>query len=229
MLWYLLILVEAFRGKKNSIVKFMGFIKPWTVDKIVSLHIYLKLLMSIHNLNTNSVICISYFSLYESKRSMLIIKKNNEEETKRKKAPSLLSFLFHLTCLVLFSLPRSSLPLLPQTNFWVFISWKRIHLFFLIGHFVISHKDTLMSQLELRPHPWCNHQWPLTSSKLLGLLTYEWRREARLSRQSKLHLLKVFDSVYRAIHCWMRIWAQVSLVLSPRCLYHMMMPPCFWI
>lgn len=81
-------------------MKSMGFIKSWSVDKTLSLDTYFKILMSLLDPNTNSIICVSYFSFHESKETMVII--DNEEEANRKKEPSFLfSFLLHLACLML--------------------------------------------------------------------------------------------------------------------------------
>lgn len=105
----------------------MGFIKPWKVDKIVPTYLFKSSdVPSWFKYKLNLVILLFLYMT-----AMLPWYNNNKDnkEAKRKKL-SLFPFLLHLAWLVLFSFPCSSHPLLLQTNIWVFISWKRIHLFY---------------------------------------------------------------------------------------------------
>ena len=106
----------------------MGFIKPWKVDKIVPTYLFKSSdVPSWFKYKLDLVILLFLYM-----RAMLPwynSHKDNKEEAERKEL-SLFPFLLHLAWLVLKSFPCSSHPLLLQTNFWVFISWKRIHLFY---------------------------------------------------------------------------------------------------
>lgn len=144
----------------------MGFIKPWKVDKIVPTYLFKSSdVPSWFKYKLNLVILLFLYM-----RAMLpwynSHKDNKEAE---RKELSLFPFLLHLAWLVLMSFPCSSHPLLLQTNFWVFISWKRIHLFYSLVTFVSPHKGTLMPQLPWQPHLWFSQQQPLTSSQPLVL------------------------------------------------------------
>lgn len=106
----------------------MGFIKPWKVDKIVPTYLFKSSdVPSWFKYKLNLVILLFLYM-----RAMLLwynSHKDNKEEAERKEL-SLFPFLLHLAWLVFKSFPCSSHPLLLQTNFWVFISWKRMHLFY---------------------------------------------------------------------------------------------------
>lgn len=58
------------------IMKAMGSIKPWRVDKIVSLHIYLKIMMSLSlsKYKLSHLYFFFSFGFYESKEAMTKIR-----------------------------------------------------------------------------------------------------------------------------------------------------------
>lgn len=68
----------------------MGFIKPWRVHKIVFLHIYLKIMMSLPQSKYNQSFVFLFFSLYESKGTVTIIKTARKKQGERRS--SLLPF-----------------------------------------------------------------------------------------------------------------------------------------
>lgn len=143
MLWYLLILVEALRGKKKTvhIMKSMGFIKPWKVDKIMSLYIYLKIMKSFPWSKCKlSHLCFLFF-LYMRVRNHDNNKENVEEAERKNEKPS--PFLFaplSISFLVLFS---SS----PHRRLLDFHFLQNNSSFFLFSHFLNTHTGTVMTQL----------------------------------------------------------------------------------
>lgn len=71
-------------------MKSIDFIKPWRIHKIVFLHIYLKIVMSLSQSKYNQSFVFLFFSLYERKGSMTIIKIARKKQGERRN--SLLPF-----------------------------------------------------------------------------------------------------------------------------------------
>lgn len=136
MLWYLLIPVETFRKKRKTvhIMKAMGFIKPWKADKIVSLHIYLKIMMSLPRSKCKlSCLCSCFLFIWEQRD------RDNNEDNKdgaERGALSLLSVPRSMPFLILAtaSSPHSFSGL---TFGFAFLGKKFISLF---SHFLNPHE-----------------------------------------------------------------------------------------
>lgn len=162
----------------------MGFVKPWKVDKIVPTYLFKSSdVPSWFKYKLNLVILLFLYM-----REMLPWynnnNKDNKEEAKRKELP-LFPFLLHLAWLVLFS----SHPLLLQTNFWVSISWKRIHLFYSLVTLSVSTKvlwclsscDSLIFD-SISSRLWLVHSHRCFFNRWL-------ENRASLRRLPKMHLL----------------------------------------
>lgn len=73
-------------------MKSMGFIKPWRVHKIVFLHIYLKIMMSLPQSKYNQSFVFLFFFFIWEQRDRDNNKDSKEEARREKKlSPSFLS------------------------------------------------------------------------------------------------------------------------------------------
>lgn len=115
-------------------MKSMRFIKPWRVHKIVFLHIYLKIMMSLPQSKYNQSFVFLSFSLYESKGTMTIIKTAKKKQGERSSllpfCPLSMSYLILITVASLQSPSR-------LTSGFAFLGENTS--FFLFSHFLNPH------------------------------------------------------------------------------------------